>query len=127
MRGADLAEELDAYYLDTYHLFATSDGQLLPDASKDGIHLYSSANRQMMEYIKTHAVPQKSVQPYSAGDLNGDGNINATDSVILSQILAGWDITTAFDAADCDGDGEITVADSVLLAQYIAGWEVTLG
>ncbi len=122
-----LAEELDAYYLDTYHLFATSDGQLLPDASKDGIHLYSSANRQMMEYIKTHAIPPKSVQPYSAGDLNGDGKINATDSVILSQILAGWDITTAFDAADCDGDGKITVADSVLLAQHIAGWEVTLG
>ncbi len=122
-----LAEELDLYYLDTYHLFATSDGQLLPDASKDGIHLYSSASRQMMEYIKTHAIPLKSVTPYSAGDLNGDGRINTTDSVLLAQLLVGWSVSARATSADCNGDGRINAKDSVMLAQYLAGWNVDLG
>lgn len=26
------------------------------------------------------------------GDVNGDGTINSSDSVLLSQYLAGWDI-----------------------------------
>ena len=123
----DLAEEMSVYYLDSYHLFATSDGQLKSDASKDGIHLNGTANKQMMEYIKTHAIPEKRVTPYSVGDLTGDGYINAKDGVLMAQYLANWNITVKKAAADCNGDGSINAVDSVLLAQYLAGWSVTLG
>ncbi len=122
-----MAEELDAYYLDTYHLFAASDGQLLPSASSDGIHLNSSANRSMMEYIKTHGIPSEKVTPYSKGDITGDGSIDGKDSVLLAQYLAGWGVGIYLSAADCNGDGYVNASDSVLLAQYLAGWVVKLG
>ncbi len=63
----------------------------------------------------------------TAGDLNGDGDINATDSVILAQVLANWDIEYNKSAADCNGDGDVNAMDSVLLAQYLANWDVELG
>ena len=61
------------------------------------------------------------------GDMNGDGEINSIDAVLLAQRLAGWDVELDVSAADCNGDGEINAIDAVLLAQYIAGWDVILG
>ena len=61
------------------------------------------------------------------GDLNGDGDINAVDAVLLAQKLAGWDVDCDELAADCNGDDIINAVDAVLLAQYLAGWDVSLG
>ena len=61
------------------------------------------------------------------GDLNGDGSVNGTDSVLLLQYLAGWDTAADLRGADVNGDGIINGTDSVLLLQYLAGWNVTLG
>ena len=46
------------------------------------------------------------------GDVNGDGEVNAADIVVLQNYLSGRQ-TTGIDefAADADGDGNITVAD----------------
>ena len=63
----------------------------------------------------------------TAGDLNGDGDINATDSVILAQVLVNWDVEYNKSAADCNGDGDVNAIDAVLLAQYLANWDVELG
>ncbi len=63
----------------------------------------------------------------TAGDLSGDGSIDAVDAVTLAQVIAGWEIEYNKSAADCNGDGEVNAVDAVLLAQYIAGWEVELG
>ena len=109
-----------------YHLFASSDGQLLPDASKDGIHLLSAANQKMMEYVKTHAIPSKNTASTLIGDVNRDGKIDSRDTVLLSQFLAEWDVNPDIKAADCSGDGLINAKDNVLLMQYIAGWDVEL-
>ena len=81
----------------------------------------------MMEYVKTHAIPKKSVTPYSAGDLTGDGYVDEKDSVRLAQYMANWDISVKKSAADCNGDGKINAKDAVLLAQYLANWKVSLG
>ena len=61
------------------------------------------------------------------GDTNGDGVINAKDSVLLAQHLASWDVNIDVSAADCNGDGTVNAKDAVLLAQYLANWDVTLG
>ena len=54
----EMANELKLYYLDTYHLFATDDGQLDPAYSSEGIHLSGKASKQLMEYVKTHAITE---------------------------------------------------------------------
>ena len=61
------------------------------------------------------------------GDADGDGEIAAMDAILLSQYLAGWDVTLNEVSADTDGDGAISAMDAILLSQYLAGWDVTLG
>ena len=53
----EMANELKLHYLDTYHLFATEDGQLDPAHSSEGIHLSGKSSKLLMEYVKTHAIP----------------------------------------------------------------------
>ena len=65
--------------------------------------------------------------PVMAGDADGDGAISAMDAILLSQYLAGWDVTLNEVSADTDGDGAISAMDAILLSQYLAGWDVTLG
>ena len=52
----EMANEMKLHYLDIYHLFVTDDGQLRPDVSKDGIHLLGVYSKELMEYVKTHAI-----------------------------------------------------------------------
>ena len=52
----EMANEMKLHYLDIYHLFATEDGQLKGDVSKDGIHLLGNYSKELMEYVKTHAI-----------------------------------------------------------------------
>ena len=52
----EMANEMKLHYLDIYHLFVTDDGQLKPDVSKDGIHLLGVYSKELMEYVKTHAI-----------------------------------------------------------------------
>ena len=54
----EMANEMKLHYLNTYHLFATQDGQLDPSYSSEGIHLSGKASRQLMEYVKTHAIKE---------------------------------------------------------------------
>ena len=56
------------------------------------------------------------------GDLNGDGQINAKDVVlILRHIAGGYGVTLPVIKADFDHNGAVTVADAVLLMRYLAG------
>ena len=66
------------------------------------------------------------------GDINGDGNINSTDGVLLKRYLAKWDISAQVKyenpamvevAGDCNQDNKIVSADGVLLSRYLAKWE----
>ncbi len=61
------------------------------------------------------------------GDFNLDGVCNAVDSVMLSQFLAGWDLSMEDhnENFDLSGDKKIDVTDSVTLAQLIAGWDIS--
>lgn len=53
----DVCEKLDyCYYLNLNEIFTNGYGSLLEDASSDGIHLYDSYCKQMLDYLKTHYV-----------------------------------------------------------------------
>jgi len=60
-------------------------------------------------------------------DINGDGNINATDLAIL-QVNLGKSANTNATTKKCDldGDGTVTLADYVILQNYIAGMTGTV-
>ena len=61
------------------------------------------------------------------GDLNGDGQVTATDAPVMAGCLAGsvQPGTAPFIAppalADLDQDGALTVVDLVILLDYLAG------
>ena len=62
------------------------------------------------------------------GDLNGDGDINSADAVLMKKYLAGYREEAADERAyDVNYDGEITSADAVLLLKYLAGYDIKIG
>jgi len=67
-----------------------------------------------------------SVEPYSKGDVRGDGNIDVSNAVEILKYIAGLPNVIsgnvlALAAADTNGDGEIDVQDAIEILRYIAG------
>ena len=58
------------------------------------------------------------------GDVNGDGEVNTRDRVLLTRYLAQWeDCTVDPEAADVNRDGEVNARDRVILSRYLADWQ----
>jgi len=55
------------------------------------------------------------------GDVNGDGKINAKDSLLLKRYVANLNVTIITAAADLNSDGKIDSKDCRLLREYISG------
>ena len=74
-------------------------------------------------YNKPEPQPETS---YYVGDVNGDGNVNGSDSGILTRYASGWggyaDKIKNMDAADINRDGNVNGQDAALLARYTSGW-----
>lgn len=67
---------------------------------------------------------------YTYGDLDGDGSINAKDSLIIRRHLARADLFSEereFYASDLNGDGKINAKDSLLLRMYLSGVITSFG
>ncbi len=56
------------------------------------------------------------------GDIDGNGEIDDWDSVLLDRYLAGWEVEINTSAADMDENGTVDDWDGVLLARKLAGW-----
>jgi hypothetical protein len=56
----------------------------------------------------------------SAGDANGDGNVNVTDIVAMVGVILGGDVELT-DCADINGDGTVNVTDIVAAVGIILG------
>jgi len=62
------------------------------------------------------------VIPFRYGDLNDDGDVNATDIVLMRRHIAGgYDQTIILDAANINEDDHVNATDVILLRRYIAG------
>ena len=62
------------------------------------------------------------------GDVNGDGEINTLDGLMLLRHLNDWQVNIAVpNAMDVNADGEVNSLDGLMLMRYLNGWEVTLG
>jgi Leucine-rich repeat (LRR) protein len=68
------------------------------------------------------------VPKFMYGDLNDDGLVNLTDSVILRRYTAKWPLADIgvdsinLDAADVNNDGLVNLTDSVILRRHTAKW-----
>lgn len=58
------------------------------------------------------------------GDIDGDGEVNANDSLLIKRYIAGWDVDADPAQMDLDGNGFVDLRDSLLLTKYLAGWDV---
>lgn len=55
----------------------------------------------------------------SAGDVDGDGTITASDSDLLKKYLAGWDVEISKASSDMTEDGKVDIRDAVRLEQHL--------
>ena len=69
------------------------------------------------------ALPVFAAQRLSAGDVNGDGNVNVTDiSLIAAQVKGQKALSDEMHArADINGDGLVNVADINMLSVFVKG------
>lgn len=74
--------------------------------------------------VGSHAADIKADDSYTVGDVNGSGDVNAVDSLILKANIAGMgaeNIKMTFDAADFDADGSLTPKDSYCMRSFLSG------
>ncbi|MBE6708643.1 MAG: hypothetical protein E7578_05310 [Ruminococcaceae bacterium] len=56
---------------------------------------------------------------FGKGDVNGDGDINSTDLVLLRRYIAGASVNITKDAADVNGDGSVSSEDIISLSRSL--------
>ena len=67
------------------------------------------------------------------GDVNGDGDINASDVLLLRKYMANYDYNTNTPTvtvqagADANGDGDVTALDVLLMRNYMANYDYETG
>lgn len=118
----------------------TSDGSNFPTITEDSI-LYIDQTEAANQTISFDVYPssiQDSVilitgvdggplvaaivnAKYILGDVNGDGEVNASDVVRLAQYFVGNNSISGAEAADTTGDGELNSADLIRLARFLVG------
>ena len=85
------------------------------------------------EYIVVTLTVNADLEPlepdFTYGDVNGDGAIDARDTILLRRYIAKQVAADAInlDASDVNGDGVVDARDTILLRRYIARHPVTLG
>ena len=63
---------------------------------------------------------------YTPGDINGDGEVDDTDVMVLARYLAQWDMSEdeyVVDAMDTNGDSSVDDNDVAHLRRYLAYWD----
>ncbi|MBO5287746.1 MAG: leucine-rich repeat protein [Clostridia bacterium] len=57
--------------------------------------------------------------PYTSGDINNDGAVDATDVSLLTKLLAGYAVNTNWYSCDINADAKVTSADLILLKKFV--------
>jgi len=71
------------------------------------------------------AADQTLIEPGSSGivgDMDGDGDVDRSDSEFLVGYFAGWHSNIDINVGDIDRNGFLNRLDAMLLARYIDGW-----
>ena len=88
--------------------------------SYNGWFAMSALNPTAANTYNSNKIATIGIKPdYILGDVNGDGEINVTDVMEITQQIIGKKPIT--EAADVNSDGEVTATDSQLLVKHILG------
>ena len=88
--------------------------------SYNGWYAMSALNPTAANTYNSNKIATIGIKPdYVLGDVNGDGDVNVTDVMEISQQILGNKPQT--EAADINSDGEVTVTDQQLLVKKILG------
>lgn len=74
--------------------------------------------------VGSYAAEIKADDSYAVGDVNGTGDVNAVDSLLLKANIAGSEtgsLKFVFDAADFDADGALNAKDSYCMRSFLSG------
>ena len=101
------------------------------DRMPDGLHPSGKGHITIAEYMLKHMkklgvidVEGYDIKETIYGDVDENGEVNPTDSVVLSRFLAQWSgyDKVNFNNSDVDIDGEISSIDNVILSRFAAKW-----
>jgi endoglucanase len=68
------------------------------------------------------ATPEETPGPgVTTGDVNGDGEIDIVDALLVAQLYVGLDVSIDEGAADANCNGTVDIVDALLIAQYYVG------
>lgn len=103
--------------------FKIKDSAEVGDYGISVTHIESrTAIGEKVEFADCSAVIK--VIDYLLGDVDGNGEIDDWDAILLNRYLAGWQTEIIEAAAEIDGDGELTDWDAIALERRLAGWDV---
>ena len=119
---------------------ATLDGDVLLESAVEAIYVPASA----VDTYKSHEdwakykeiifpIENTDISEIKYGDVDGNGEISASDVLLLRKYMANYDYDTNTSTvtvqagADVDGSGEIGAADVLLLRKYMANYDYETG
>ncbi|MBQ7540720.1 MAG: leucine-rich repeat protein [Clostridia bacterium] len=92
----------------------------------DGLTIYVEEGSEAQKYFQEHTSGFSSLKIGSdkPGDVNGDGEVDNADVILLRRYVAKWkNVAIHTESADVNKDGEVDNADVILLRRYVAGWK----
>lgn len=89
-----------SYYLNLNEIFSDGTGALFTDASPDGIHLYPDYLEMMLQYLKTHYIPDEEFAAAKAAHPDDIANASADDETEAGDSSGSDDEDTGQDSAD---------------------------
>lgn len=97
------------------------------DGGVISVEAFGSDNEENRKDFPVSSVEVTTIDPSAKllGDVNGDGAISQTDSVLLLRSISGWTVSIDAVAADINRDGKLTQTDYAFLVRYLAGWDVS--
>ncbi|WP_436926776.1 dockerin type I domain-containing protein [Halosimplex amylolyticum] len=98
-----------------FNVTAAGESNVTVDSSESALFDEDAASISSLSYEKGVVVNDEP----GDGDVNGDGQINAGDVVLLQRYIVGDDVSIDEEAADVDGDGDIDAGDVLLVQQRI--------
>ena len=105
----------DGNYIDDVNQFHYTEVAIDYNAS------FVGAAAAIIDYLDDYGTGEEII----TGDVNGDGEVNIFDAIMMAQYIVGeidtFPVQDDMEAADLNGDGSIDIFDIILLAQYIVG------